>query len=217
MGIAKVVAVAISIRSDGCLERFERSRVKEFRSLETAHWQRRKACYNGTRSGTGWPAKTESNSILKMARKRIKTLANEWGVPVEDVLASCTSLRLPHSAFRIEPALAGRDRSIKADLDDQAQRTVLMRRETVLETSAGKVLEKRLNATVMRRRHAEPDAELRAVDRRAVPFRSRKDQDQSFAAPFFDEPLTSELARACRPSNRLNFRDCTICGTSRAG
>src|SRR5690242_7771754 len=90
-----------------------------------------------------------------MARKRIKTLASEWGVPVEEVLASCARLRLqhPHS----ESSLISQDETdrVKADLEEQAHRVTLLRRETVVETSAGTVVEKRLNATVMRRRHSE--------------------------------------------------------------
>ncbi|HXZ87790.1 MAG TPA: hypothetical protein VEF07_04420, partial [Candidatus Binataceae bacterium] len=90
-----------------------------------------------------------------MARKRIKTLATEWGVAVEDLLASCTRLRLPHA--QSESSLLSQDETerLKADLDEQAHRDALLRRETVVETSAGTVVEKRLNATVMRRRHAE--------------------------------------------------------------
>src|SRR5271170_1947102 len=90
-----------------------------------------------------------------MARKRIKTLAIEWGVPVEEVLASCARLRLPHA--HSESGLLSQDETdrVKTDLDEQAHRTALLRRETVVETSAGTVVEKRLNATVMRRRHSE--------------------------------------------------------------
>src|ERR1700730_5338259 len=91
-----------------------------------------------------------------MARKRIKTLATEWGFPVEDLLAGCARLKLGHTQSEsslLSPEEADR---LKADLDDQAHRATILRRETVLETSSGKILEKRLNATVMRRRHAEP-------------------------------------------------------------
>ena len=95
-----------------------------------------------------------------MARKRIKTLANDWGVKVEDVLASCERLKLAHAhsdSSLLAPDEADR---VKGDLDQQAHRQAVLRRETVVETSAGKIVEKRLNATVMRRRHAEiPPAE----------------------------------------------------------
>src|SRR6202521_6130488 len=92
-----------------------------------------------------------------MARKRIKTLAHEWGVPIEELLASCSRLRLGHA--HSDSSLLSQEETdrVKADLDEQAHRAALLRRETVVETSAGKVLEKRLNATVMRRRHAEPE------------------------------------------------------------
>src|SRR5579875_849089 len=93
-----------------------------------------------------------------MARKRIKTLALEWNVSVEDVLHSCERLKLAHGrsdASLLAPEEAER---IRADLNEQANRAALLRRETVFETTAGKVVEKRLNETVMRRRHSEPEA-----------------------------------------------------------
>ncbi len=108
-----------------------------------------------------------------MARKRIKTLASEWGFPVEDLLAGCARLKLGHTQSEsslLSPEEADR---LKADLDDQAHRATILRRETVLETSSGKILEKRLNATVMRRRHAEGGAA--AGGRHAFPFRSRRE------------------------------------------
>ncbi|MGH7907627.1 MAG: hypothetical protein ACREP6_13475, partial [Candidatus Binataceae bacterium] len=92
-----------------------------------------------------------------MARKRIKTLAHEWNVPLEDVLASCGRLKINHANLEsslISPEEAER---VKGDLAEQAHRDTMMRRETVVETSAGKIFEKRLNATVMRRRHSEPE------------------------------------------------------------
>ncbi|HEV7988774.1 MAG TPA: hypothetical protein VGP23_09835, partial [Candidatus Binataceae bacterium] len=93
-----------------------------------------------------------------MARKRIKTFAQEWGIPVDEVLATCARLKLGHAhsdSSLLTPEEADR---VKHDLDEQAHRQELLRRETVVETSAGKVVEKRLNATVMRRRHTEPEA-----------------------------------------------------------
>src|SRR5215472_15522134 len=92
------------------------------------------------------------------ARKRIKTLASEWGVGVDDVLQSCARLRLGHA--HSDSSLLSQEESdrVKADLDEQAHRAAVLRRETVVETSAGKIGEKRLNATVMRRRHTEPVA-----------------------------------------------------------
>ena len=87
-----------------------------------------------------------------MARKRIKSLAKEWGVPLEDVIASTERLKLAHA--HTEASLLGPDEAdrVKADLDEQAHRNALLRKETVVETSAGTIVEKRLNATVMRRR-----------------------------------------------------------------
>ena len=114
-----------------------------------------------------------------MARKRIKTLASEWGFPVEDLLAGCARLKLGHTQSEsslLSPEEADR---LKADLDEQAHRATILRRETVLETSSGKIFEKRLNATVMRRRHAEPAASRRR--RHAFSFRSRREsRDESF-------------------------------------
>ena len=110
-------------------------------------------CYKG-----GWIARALSNRVGKMARKRIKTFAQEWGISVNEVLATCARLKLGHAhsdSSLLTPEEADR---IKRDLDEQGQRQELLRRETVVETSAGKVVEKRLNATVMRRRHTEPEA-----------------------------------------------------------
>src|SRR5271170_15771 len=120
-----------------------------------------------------------------MARKRIKTLAHEWGVPVEEVLASCGRLHLGHA--HSDSSLLSQEETdrVKADLDEQVHRTALMRRETVVETSAGKVLEKRLNATVMRRRHAEPEAIPAPSNGEPFHFEVEEDQEPSFAAPFF--------------------------------
>ena len=128
-----------------------------------------------------------------MARKRIKTLAHEWKVAVEDVLATCERLKLAHAhsdSSLLAPDEADR---VKADLDQQANRAAILRRETVLETTAGKVVEKRLNATVMRRRHAEPEPG-QAVERAAQagePFHFQVDtgSEEGLAAPFLDQPL----------------------------
>jgi len=129
-----------------------------------------------------------------MARKRIKTLAHEWAVPVEDVLASCVRLRLGHA--HSDSSLLSQEETdrVKADLDEQVHRTALLRRETVVETSAGTVLEKRLNATVMRRRHAEP-APGSVTAAPAEPFHFEVESDASeeqFVAPMFEAPLQAE-------------------------
>jgi len=121
-----------------------------------------------------------------MARKRIKTLATEWGFPVEDLLAGCTRLKLGHTQSEsslLSPEEADR---LKADLDEQAHRASILRRETVLETSSGKILEKRLNATVMRRRHAEPG---QATGGAEAPFHFEVEEahGDSFVSPFLDE------------------------------
>ncbi len=121
-----------------------------------------------------------------MARKRIKTLATEWGFPVEDLLAGCTRLKLGHTQSEsslLSPEEADR---LKADLDEQAHRASILRRETVLETSSGKILEKRLNATVMRRRHAEPG---QATGGAEAPFHFEVEEARgdSFVSPFLDE------------------------------
>jgi translation initiation factor IF-2 len=129
-----------------------------------------------------------------MARKRIKTLAHEWGVPVEDVLASCVRLRLGHT--HSDSSLLSQEETdrVKADLDEQVHRTALLRRETVVETSAGTVLEKRLNATVMRRRHAEPASGV-VTAAPAEPFHFEVESDASdepFVAPMFEAPLPAD-------------------------
>jgi translation initiation factor IF-2 len=130
-----------------------------------------------------------------MARKRIKTFAQEWGNSVDEVLASCARLKLGHAhsdSSLLTPEEAER---VKRDLDEQAQRQVLMRRETVVETSAGKVVEKRLNATVMRRRHTEPEAgfaQAAAEPDEPFHFELESERDEAFAAPFLEERNESE-------------------------
>src|SRR5215472_7816057 len=93
-----------------------------------------------------------------MARKRIKTLAHEWNVPVEDVTHSCERLKLVHG--RLDSSLLTTEEAerVKADLEEQANRAAILRHEVVLETTSGKVVEKRLNEGIMRGRHAEPAA-----------------------------------------------------------
>jgi translation initiation factor IF-2 len=131
-----------------------------------------------------------------MARKRIKTLAIEWGVSVEEVLASCVRLRFPHP--HSESSLLSQDETdrVKADLDEQAHRDILLRRETVVETSAGTVVEKRLNATVMRRRHSETSPSPAAPPAEPFSFDTSESDDLSFVAPLFDAPTPSETAMA---------------------
>jgi translation initiation factor IF-2 len=123
-----------------------------------------------------------------MARKRIKSLAKEWGVPVEDVIASCERLQLAHA--HSDASLLGSDEAdrVKSDLDEQAHRSALLRKETVLETSAGTVVEKRLNATVMRRRHSETAPA--PLGETAQPFQFDAPdtaQEETFEAPFMSE------------------------------
>jgi len=125
-----------------------------------------------------------------MARKRIKTLAHEWDVSVEDVLAACERLRLPHA--HSESSLLGQDEvdRIKAELDERARRAALLKRETVVETTAGKVVEKRVTATVVRRRHTEPVAlGPSAGEEAAQPFsfETEAPKEEPFVAPLFEE------------------------------
>src|SRR5208282_6018725 len=138
-----------------------------------------------------WIETQRSNSITRMARKRIKTLATEWGFPVEDLLAGCTRLKLGHTQSEsslLSPEEADR---LKADLDEQVHRATILRRETVLETSSGKILEKRLNATVMRRRHTEPG---QATGAAGAPFHFEVEEarDESFVSPFLGESPAAE-------------------------
>src|SRR5713226_7002828 len=131
-----------------------------------------------------------------MARKRIKTLATDWGFPVEDLLAGCVRLKLGHThseSSLLSPEEADR---LKADLEDQAHRATILRRETVLETSSGKILEKRLNATVMRRRHAEPGQSAGGADA-PFHFEVEQAQDEPFVSPFLDDsPAPESVAPA---------------------
>src|SRR5260370_1149965 len=90
------------------------------------------------------PAKVR-RPMQQTAQKRIKTLATEWGVSVDDVLASCARLHFAHA--HSESSLLSPDETdrAKTELDQWAQRAAVVPRETVLETSAGTVVEKRLN------------------------------------------------------------------------
>ncbi len=125
-----------------------------------------------------------------MARKRIKTFAQEWGTSVDEVLATCVRLKLGHAhsdSSLLTPEEADR---VKRDLDEQAHRQELLRRETVVETSAGKVVEKRLNATVMRRRHTEPEAgfaQAAAAPDEPFHFELEGEREESFATPFLEQ------------------------------
>src|SRR5579875_3325604 len=105
-----------------------------------------------------------------MARKRIKTLANEWNATVEDVLASCERLKLAHAHSEASLLTPDEAERVKSDLDEQAHRNALLRREKVVETSAGTVVEKRLTATVMRRRHTETPAGAESPPEAPAPF-----------------------------------------------
>src|SRR5260370_5503688 len=80
-----------------------------------------------------------------MARKRIKTLATEWGFPVEDLLAGCSRLKLGHTQSEsslLSPEEADR---LKADLDEQAHRATILRRETVRSEEHTSELQSHLN------------------------------------------------------------------------
>ncbi len=125
-----------------------------------------------------------------MARKRIKTFAQEWGISVDEVLSSCARLKLGHAhsdSSLLAPEEAER---IKHELDEQAHRQALLRRETVVETSVGKVVEKRLNATVMRRRHTEPEAgfaQAAAEPDEPFHFELESEREEDFVTPFLEE------------------------------
>jgi translation initiation factor IF-2 len=123
-----------------------------------------------------------------MARKRIKTLATEWNLPVDEVLASCARLNLHHA--HSESALLSPEETerIKADLDERANRAKLIRRETLVETNGGTAIEKRLNANVMRRRHTEPVANPPSPEPFHFDLEQTPSVEDSFTAPIFDEP-----------------------------
>jgi translation initiation factor IF-2 len=124
-----------------------------------------------------------------MARKRIKTLANEWNATVEDVLASCERLKLAHAHSEASLLTPDEAERVKSDLDEQAHRNALLRREKVVETSAGTVVEKRLTATVMRRRHTETPAGAESPPEAPAPFQfeAQEPAEAPFVAPIFEE------------------------------
>ena len=134
------------------------------------------------------------NKVKEMARKRIKTLATEWGVTVDDLLAGCARLHLVHAHSESSLLSPEETERIKADLDERAQRAAVIPRETVVETSAGTVVEKRLNANVVRRRHSEP-VPVPAAQEPSEPFHFEPAPSQpeaAFVAPVFDEPPALE-------------------------
>src|SRR5215470_9219840 len=140
----------------------------------------------------GWIAVPRLNKVKEMARKRIKTLATEWGVTADDLLASCARLHLTHAHSESGLLSPEETERVKAELDERAQRVAAIPQETVVETSAGTVVEKRLNANVVRRRHSEPAP---ATLETAEPFNfepAPAQTDAAFEAPVFDEPIKLE-------------------------
>jgi translation initiation factor IF-2 len=132
-----------------------------------------------------------------MARKRIKTLALEWNVPVEEVLASCARLKLAHAQSDSSLLKDEEAERIRADLDGIAHRTAILNREKVLETTAGKVVEKRLQTGIVRRRHAGPEASQEPSPPPGVAFDFKFDETrEESAAPFLDELPALEIATA---------------------
>ncbi len=131
-----------------------------------------------------------------MVRKKTKTIAQEMGITVDEVLASCHRLRLVHAQSESSLLSAGETARVKADLEEEARRrATLLKRETVVQTDAGRVVEKRLNANVMRRRHAEAEATQPSAVEPAKPFHFVAEMASSaepFVAPFFEIPLAPE-------------------------
>ncbi len=122
-------------------------------------------------------------------------MANEWGVSLEDVLASCARLNLPHA--HLESSLLSQEETerVRADLDEQAHREEILRREKIVETSAGRAVEKRLNATVVRRRHTEPEAGAAEAAAPSEPFHFEVEPEtaeEAFVAPVFEQPILEE-------------------------
>src|SRR5215471_15251098 len=137
----------------------------------------------------GWIAVPRLNKIKEMARKRIKTLATEWGVTVDDLLAGCARLHLIHAHSESSLLSPEETERLKTELDERAQRAAAIPREIIVETGAGTVVEKRLNANVMRRRHSEP-APVSATPEVAAPFHfepAPAQTEEAFVAPVFDE------------------------------
>ena len=127
-----------------------------------------------------------------MARKRIKTLAHDWNVSVADVIHSCERLKLNHGRLDSSLLTGEEAERVKADLDEQSNRAAILRHEVVLETTSGKVVEKRLNESIMRRRHAaepEPSALATSAAPSAEPFHFEVEEERQdeFVAPFLEE------------------------------
>jgi len=110
-------------------------------------------------------------------------------------MASCARLRLAHA--HSDSSLLSQEEAdrVRADLDEQAHRANLLKRETLVETSAGKVMEKRLTATVMRRRHTEP-APPRPSSEEPFHFEVEQEAGEPFVASFVDQRPIAEPAIA---------------------
>ena len=118
-------------------------------------------------------------------------------------MASCARLRLAHA--HSDSSLLSQEEAdrVRADLNEQAHRANLLKRETLVETSAGKVMEKRLTATVMRRRHTEP-APLRPLSEEPFHFEVEQEAGEPFVASFVDQRPIAEpaIATLIEPSGR---------------
>lgn len=133
-----------------------------------------------------------------MLRKRTKTIAQELGVTVDDVLGSCRRLGLSHVGSESSLLSVDEIKRVKRDLAEEQLRrqSALLRRETVVETGTGRVVEKRLNPSVMRRRHAEPQSTSPSAVQPGKPLDFEAKQaltEPQFVAPIFESSLAAEL------------------------
>jgi len=78
---------------------------------------------------------------------RIKSLAKEWGVPVEDVIASCERLKLAHA--HTDASLLGPDEAdrVKTDLVEKTARSGGLPAERVITTKTGDTVQSGSNST----------------------------------------------------------------------
>src|SRR5262249_36160647 len=114
---------------------------------------------------------------------------------VEELLASCARLQLNHAHSESSLLSPEETERIKAELDERAHRAAAIPRETVVETSAGTIVEKRLNANVVRRRHSDPTPVPASPESAEEAFQFEAEPapaEAPFVAPVFDQPPNLE-------------------------
>jgi translation initiation factor IF-2 len=165
-------------------------------------------------------------------RKRTKTIALETGATVDDVLASCRRLGLPHAQSESSLLSALEISRVKRDLEEELQRrSAMLRRETIVDTCAGKVVERRLNATVMRRRHvtheaAKPSESIQPSEpvqpspgepSKPFYFEASNASAEPFIAPILKNPVLPAFPQEAQPAAERRTAPASVQAVSPSG